>query len=272
MISFINKILSFIYNKATKKELYINVLSWARVPAPQASDKPIPIFGRPIEQSQEHAVVNVALNPNVLDDSDLKSLVLTLVFDYIETQNNLKVDRNNYTIVKEKNYFGDVSQLDQFTSIKKTPAQDDNSSIPDSDLPENLIKRLSSLGARETSSNEASSKKMIIEEITKTSEAEKRSLLPVFEEKVQNSMYSLKIHLPLVESFSECELNIDSNKKVLILDIPGKNEYKKLEISIRKLEDSYFVDTDHVEAKFVRKDKVLRVKIPLKPNDNVEKT
>lgn len=240
-------------------------MSWTKIPAPKSEDKPIPVYGRSIENDVENScsIVNVAFNPTVLNDSQLKKVALELAFEYIEQQNNTKVNRNEYSILKEKRYFGDLSQIQKFISVKKESTETTEASVIDSDLPENLIQKLTNLSTKKSSSStNETSKHVVIEEITSTPPQTLK--LPIYEEKVKDSFYTLKIHLPLAESFSECELNIDSVNKCILLDV--QNIYKKLMIPFGHLEESFIVDTSQIQAKFVRKDRMLKVKIPLISN------
>lgn len=241
-------------------------MSWTKIPAPKSEDKPIPVYGRSIEDDVENScsIVNVAFNPTVLNDSQLKKVAMELAFDYIEQQNNTKVNRNEYSILKESRYFGDLNQIQKFISVKKESPETLEASMIDSDLPENLIQKLTNLSTKKsasTTTNETN-KHVVIEELKSTPPQTLK--LPIYEEKVKDSFYTLKIHLPLVESFSECELNIDSVNKSILLDV--QNTYKNLMIPFGHLEGSFIVDTSQIQAKFVRKDRILKVKIPLISN------
>ena len=133
----------------------------------------------------------------------------------------------------------------------------------DTDLPENLYKKLSNLGTNDNTNKTPQTS--LVEELSSVTN-NTAIKTPVYEDKITttgpNSFYTLKIYLPLVESLTECKLNVDSARKNIVLD---SKVYKQLEIPFKYLEESFYVDLDLIQAKFVNKEKILKIKIPLKP-------
>lgn len=193
------------------------------------------------------------LNPSIFEKIDLKPTILNLAFDYIEGQNQVEIDRDDIEVLEAK-YFGDLDEiLRSLTVGSKTKSKETEiGQLEESDLPENLLNKLASLGSNETGKDSGKSQ---------LNSAPKS---PVYEEKISsNQQATFKIYLPMIDSFNQCDLKVDSAKKCLVLDTTKKEIYKQLVIPLSKLEDSYRVDFNQVEAKFVKKERFLRVKVKI---------
>ena len=70
----------------------------------------------------------------------------------------------------------------------------------------------------------------------------------------------IRINLPKVSSIAECQLDMDA--EFLTLDFKSK-VYNRLKIPLLILKEKYSLRPESIEAKFIKKTSILRVKIPL---------
>ena len=207
-----------------------------------------------------------------------RDMLIKLAFQYVESQN--KVELNYYKYVVEKNFahFGDldecISDLTKTSNNRETPnsskidmakealnsIESNKNSLPDSILSQIANLNMESNEKVSTAGKDAESKKPLIQEVN--SEPVK---IPVYEENFSSETHGdfcdLKIYLPKISSFKECELDIDNNCELTL----KANElfYKKLTISLDKYRETHEIMLDCIEAKFVKKSSLLKIKIPL---------
>ena len=256
------------------------------MPAPESEDHPIPVFGREVEYVKNVAVVNMAFNDKVIDkygkeDSDPveRDLLIKLAFKYIENQNKVNVEENEYKIVESTNCYGDVkdcvfkltkngknaNEMSDLELAKEALGSMESNQV---NLPDSVIKKIANLNIDKDIDKKvqdmsvSSEKKSLIQEVN-----EEPAQIPAYEESIINdkenvnkAIFDLKIKLTKISSMSECQLNIDNLN--LTLD---SNElyYKQLSISLLELNKKYEILSDDIEAKFVKKSCILKVKIPL---------
>ena len=262
--------------KSNEKYLYINFFGWNKIPAPKSDDDPIPVYGKEIIQRKDNSsVVNIAFNKTILDKygynaSNLqeRDMLIELAFKYIEEQNKVDVNHNGFIIIEEcygdqkecilnLNNNKDISQNEMdmakeaLNSIKLTSNDIDQETM--TKLSDNILKDLK-IGESNVNTN----RKVLIEEVNEKIEPSYETKLN--EEITDKVYYEIKINLPKVNSFSECELNIEDD--YLTLDT-NKACYKQLKISLTELANRYNILHDEIEAKFVKKTSILKIKIPL---------
>lgn len=76
----------------------------------------------------------------------------------------------------------------------------------------------------------------------------------------KKSIFELKIYLPKLNSINECDLDIDDDFITLNADT---SLYKPLSVSLSKLNEKYEKQIENIEAKFIKKTSLLRVRVPL---------
>ena len=253
----------------------MNVFSWKKVAAPKSEEDSIPVYGSKLEYDKVNAVVNLIFNPEVLEkygkDAANKSeqeMLINLAYMYTEDQNEeIKVDKNKIEILQNSLYYGNLDyQISKLTNKKYKSTMSDleiakEALGPDSGIPDNILNKLSGLNDISISKSEPPTEnKNLIEEIGPL-----RS--PSYEEKFTESknsafckIFELRVDLPKINSMNECELDIDTD----YLTLNFKNKcYQELKIPIIKLKEEYKFTAENIEAKFIKKTSVLRVKITL---------
>jgi hypothetical protein len=262
--------------KLNEKKLYINFFSWNKIPAPKTDDDPIPVYGKEIiPRNDDSSLVNIAFSKTILDkygynahNVQERDMLIELAFKYIEEQNKVDLNHNGFIIIEEcygdekecilnLNNNKDINQneiemaKEALNAIKLKSNENDQETL--NKLSDNILKDLK-IG----DSNINVDKKVLIEEVNEIAEPSFESKLN--EETLENIFYEIKISLPKVKSFSECDLNIEND--YITLDV-NKGYYKQLKISLKDLLIKYDILNDEIEAKFVKKLSILKIKIPL---------
>lgn len=221
----------------------------------------------------------MVFNPEILEKYGKNSTVkgeqdalIGLAFQYCEQENpNVKLDTTTFDILKDTLLYGNlehhISRLTKKNYKKNMSdleiakeALGEDTPIPDSIL--NKIGNLNMAGAssQATSSLKKETGKTLIEEVDSDN-------LPTYEEKVitgkddtDQKINEIRINLPKVNSISECKLDMDAEFLTLVC----KNKvYNKLKIPLMVLKEKYSFTPENIEAKFIKKTSILRVKIPL---------
>jgi hypothetical protein len=191
-----------------------------------------------------------------------------LAFKYIEAHNKVDVNHNGFIIIEEcygdqkecilnLNNNKDINQneiemaKEALNSIKFKSNENDQETFHK--LSDNILNDL-----KISDSNTNTNKKLLIEEINEKCEPSYETKLN--EEPSDKIYYEIKINLPKINSFNECDLNIEND--YIALDTI-KSDYKQLKISLKNLSIKYDILNDEIEAKFVKKTSILKIKIPL---------
>ena len=262
--------------------MYVNFFSWFKVSAPKTDEDPIPIYGSKLVSHQTHSIINLVFNTEVLDKYGRHSsnkverdMLIHLAFEYVESFNQVKINKSKFELLEDSTYYGDLSEHILLLTNKKLSEQTDQMSELEmaraalgdqKHIPDTILNKLNNLTIRNDAKSEAS---------TNASNSQARPLieelieLPSYKENFLISkdgiqFYELKIYLPKISSMSECNLDIDD--QYLRLNTTA-NCYKELNISLSELNKKYQVSPEVVEAKFVKKTCLLKVKIPLIPID-----
>ena len=269
--------------------MYINVFGWIKIPAPQTDEHPIPVFGRDITYlNDKESNVNIAFNPDVLvkfgknGPNELeRDMLVKLAFQYIESQNKVEVNYYKYEIMQSASLFGDLNEcIFNLSKIKSSGnevnkldmAKEALNSINSNknDLPDSILNKIANLNEDDkrdgcVKNEMTTTVKPLIQEVNLDGGSSK---LPVYEENVlkdKNSsnldIYDLKVYLPKITSFSECELDIEND---LLTLKTSESIYKTLNISLAKFRETHCIMSDEINAKFIKKSTILKVKIPLK--------
>lgn len=250
-----------------KCTLFINVFSWNKIPGPQSDSDPIPVFGKELIFDNNISYINIAFNPQILDQygknsdhNDELEMLINLSIQFVQNQNKCKIDEKNFTVLNS-NCYGDVDRnLANLTQKQNEKVKSDvdlakealsSMGLDDKVLPDNLLNELAGIGIEAPVQKEQ--KVGLIEELDEKT-------LPEYEEnfvqKQTSCTHEIKIYLPKVNSFKECELNIDKNELVL-----SALNYNTLKIKLLKNGQKYDFDQDKIEAKFIKKKFVLKIKI-----------
>lgn len=248
--------------------------------APDSDDDPIPVFGSKLEFDKTNGVVNLVFNPEILEKYGKEAknkleqeMLINLALQYTEEQNpEVKVNSNKFDILKETLFYGNLEyQISKLTNRKYKPGMSDldmaKEALGDTEsaIPTSILNKLGNLGNIGDQTSESCNKtiktKNLIEEVNPTN-------LPSYQEKIVQSkedsgktVFELRINLPKVESMKECELDIDAD--CITLNVKD-NIYDSLKVSLTTIKNDYTFSVNEIEAKFIKKVSVLRVKIPLK--------
>lgn len=256
-------------------DLYINFFSWHKVPTPKTDDDPIPVCGSKLEINQNEALINLGFNPKITEkygknaaNENEREMLINLGFQFVENQNECKITTNRFEII-ESEHFGDINKcLAKLTNkIVSTDAHDTIIKFKDkdkTDIPESLYGKIASINLKSQTQNDNKfNKKNLIEEINKNDPKN----MPNYEEKISDqkndlkkATYEIKVNLVGVNSMNECNLDIDSD--YLTLNTTNKI-YSELKISLKDLKSKYDLETETIEAKFVKKTSILKIKIAL---------
>jgi hypothetical protein len=281
-------------------DVFINYFEWNRIQPCKTDDDPISIYGKEyfIDQNKV-AVVNLALNPEILKkygcespnkDGELEMLI-ELSFKFVEQQNKVQISRPGYKILKKTKCYGDLADnIKRLSNNKKNVditndfelAKEAFESIKsDSNLPESILNKLATINVHPNTKSDQQNK--LIEEFTAENDHAKKQLIsevsevPSYEIKVKNNkkIIDIKISIPNLDSMKDCQLKIepeddndDKNDKSLNLIIKDSQLYSPLKIHFKPYlkSDNYSVDSQNIEAKFIKKIGLLRVTVPLVVN------
>lgn len=202
-----------------------------------------------------------------------REMLINLGFQFIENQNDsVKINKNKFTILKDQTHNGDLKQcINKLTNKEQSEMSAANliNSLSEEDrknIPDTIIKKLIGMNLEEetATTNNKQEKKNLIELIENND-----FNLPKFNAKIIESkedemkaVYDIKINLIGVNSMNECILDIDQAANSLLLNTSTKY-YSELKIPLADLNKKYLIQSQLIEAKFVKKTSILKVKIPL---------
>ncbi|CAD5124195.1 DgyrCDS12494 [Dimorphilus gyrociliatus] len=258
-----------------KKNLYINFVTWNRLPEPKSETHPVPIAGGPIyDISNDSKSITVALNSKVLEEMgrngspEKRECLIGLTISFIEENRNVKL-RINYEIEGDnKLYHGDLKTI--VNSLLKAYNQKADDSMEylkefapiASLLPEHktvnevttedIITRKSSDNENPDiiipGVNEKATKTCLIEEVAP------KYLTPTYKisDEIKEGVptYLMKISLPGVKA-SSCDLDMSETDLVL------KADNYELEYKFKKN-----INWERVSTKFSKKNNLLTITIP----------
>ncbi|XP_076457819.1 PIH1 domain-containing protein 2-like [Babylonia areolata] len=162
--------------------LYVNIMSWQRVPKPKSAEDNIPLFAAPLDNTVDKkmgetiSTIAIATNPEVLaeygieaKDAEQRKDFINLTLDYVQHFCGRPVDRNFILLPRNVQFKGDLEKAQQFftDSLKKALKKDkegqtaEQDPAPDIDLPESMLSRLANIstsGAGTSQSNGSSQK------------------------------------------------------------------------------------------------------------------
>lgn len=252
-----------------KCTLFINVFSWNQIPEPKSDSDPIPVFGKELIFDNNICYINIAFNPQILNQygknsgrNDEQEMLINLSIKFVQNQNKCKIDEKNFTVLNS-NCYGDVNRnMTNLTQKQSEKVKSDmelakealnSMGLDDKNLPDKLLGELACIGTEVQKHKE--NKVGLIEELDEKT-------LPKYEEnfvqKKDGCTHEINVYLPKVNSFKECELNIDKNELVL-----NALNYNALKIDLLKNGQRYDFYQDKIEAKFLKKKFVLKIKIPV---------
>lgn len=256
-----------------KEKLYVNIVSWHKVPKPKTDQSPIPVTASALEQriedTDQHSEISCAFNIDVLQEcckrSVEKDMLINLAFDFVQDQRDLKLSRK-YEICQDFNFKGDTRTLRHLFARKPETGRDDVStnfmenpeallqhleiSKPEEDLCKSSFEKNFNLETNVKSTGG------LIQEVGVDSGCKK----PDYEMSTKEAVGSkprrvvLRILLPDVKSVQECDLNISDVD--IALDVPHKYH---LELQLPET-----IDDDESKAKFSSKSSSLTVTMPTK--------
>lgn len=251
------------------------MFSWHKVAAPKSEEDSIPVYGSKLEYDKANAVVNLIFNPEVLEkygknavNKSEQEMLINLAYMYTEDQNEgILVDKTKIEILQNALLYGNLDyQISKLTNKKFKSTMSDLEMAKqalgsDSTLPDNILNKLSGVSEINISKSDLEvENKNLIEEIGPISS-------PSYEEKLTESrnatfskVYEIRVNLPKVNSMSECELDIDT--ECLTLNFTNKC-YEELKIPMNQLKRDYDFTAENIEAKFIKKTSILRIKISL---------
>jgi hypothetical protein len=283
---------SFLKNvkKPSKSDLFINIFAWKKIPEPESDETPIPVFGQPAEIFKIYTIVNIAFSPGILEKYGKNSgkpyeteLLISLAFNYVEDQNKtIVIDKSNYEILANVNCKGDVNKCIEKLTSRSGAAPDINPNMSDlemakealnafdsskgdsSKLPDSILNKLIGMDLNQKANKTAAAKSVLVEELdTKIVEKPATNLIleiPSFESKISQDHFEIKISLPKINSISECDLNVDEHGLTLSAN---SQFYSELKVSFADMKKTHEVSVNDVEAKFVKKTCLLKIKMPI---------
>ncbi len=254
--------------------MFVNIFSWHKILGPKTDEDPIPVYGSKLEFDKINAVVNLVFNPEVLEkygkDAGNKieqDMLINLAFQYTEEQNpEIKIDTRSFGILKTTLVYGNLDE-----HISKLTNRNYKSNMSDLDIakealkgtetniPESILSKLGTLGSLSEDKTPEKSKSLI-EELNPTNVPSYEESLIEFKDSAGKKLYELRINLPKVFSMNECELDID--EECITLGVKSLC-YDKLKVSLASFKSTYEFLTENIEAKFIKKTSILRVRIPL---------
>ena len=280
-------IIKFLFIKKPKiYKLFINFFEWNRIPAPKTDEDPIPVYGHKIEEMKNsESVVNIAFNNEILkkygknaENGEERDMLINLAFQYIQEQNSVSIDLISFKLLNDTICFGNAEKNTSMLTKeygKKVPSKAEfnaaneaikameSNQVPDEEtILNNLLKLNINPNAKKCQSSFEENKNHapLIEDLNPSFEVPKFTV-EVIEKNVEDIILQIKIHLSMVSSISECDLSID-NKKIHL--IANKAFYKPLEISLHEYENKYKLNLDDLDAKFIKKSCMLKLKINAK--------
>ncbi|NXD85042.1 PIHD2 protein, partial [Halcyon senegalensis] len=253
--------------------LFINVCSWRRVPAPKAPADPTAVSAGPLEEvSAEgdlYSIIDIAYNPDVLqraeENPERRERLIHLTLKFVEERWNLTLS-NLYTVESFK-LKGSLEMMQRRLKGRQMPTPHLSQNTKKELMLDQLLHTLEAEDGSDApvllkGGSGGQAKGHLIEEMASTELPEKLST-PVYEmitvkdanKKPLN--VELKIHLPEVNSVSECDLRI--SKDDVIIEVPEKY---KLQLDLPEL-----VDEETTTAAFNTRKRVLVITAPVAKPD-----
>lgn len=276
--------------------LYVNLMSWQRVPKPKSPQDNIPLFAAPLDNivdkktGETVSTIAIATNPEVLaeygveaKDAEERKDFINLNLDYVQHLCGQSVDRNFTLLPRSIEFKGDLEKAQKYfkDSLKKAMKKDkaekeaEEDPIPDIDLPDSMLSKLagiSSSGTRKdqpnVSSHKISSDSPIILPDTKNEKkpAMKKNLIQELhseEARLRRPEYALE------KSSDDC--------LALRVELPGVTSVSQCELDISEDDVKLYVegkyeltvhlpsriDDSDASAKFSKKQSLLTLRMPL---------
>ncbi|XP_070548593.1 PIH1 domain-containing protein 2-like [Ptychodera flava] len=259
-----------------KEKLYINIVSWNRIPKPKSPEDAVPVAADPIDRRKQGketmSLINCGFHPSVLEEccknSVHKDMLINLALDYVENFCDIKVSRQ-YHILLDKNFKGNPKSLR--SAFQKKTAAMENPAMDIMKDPDSLLQRLGKMAMPEDGANPGtdSGPKVSLNTpdkpkasglIQEISTNDGRLEEPGYNISVKNATEKherrlvVKISLPGVDSVCECALDISQDD--LTLEVSSKY---KLHLQLPEC-----IDDSKASAKFNKKSSTLTVTMPTK--------
>ncbi|KAJ0047374.1 hypothetical protein NL108_006757, partial [Boleophthalmus pectinirostris] len=244
-------------------QLYINLCSWKRVPAPQHPGKPLPLCVGKLETEDKrgqgpYTVLDVAVNPGLLkeykpDETEMNRLYM-LLLNFVQQQHNLKLSQQ-YTPVSPRSTIQDLHRRLGFQQWPSMGNKADTCQTPAS-----LLQKISSLHTEKEEEiliapePAEPKKKNLIQVISSTLVQPQRPeyLLEVRPDAEGSPRcVELTVELPKVSNMSECQLRI--SKDDVLLEV--EDVYHLL------LDFPHLVDEDSATAVFNKQKRQLTLRV-----------
>jgi hypothetical protein len=216
------------------------LFGWSKIPANKAtaSENPILVYGKKIDFSASNnslGVVCLAFNPESLAVTS-KSELVELAFDYIENENNVKIDRSERIILDDQKIYGD---LDECRRRLIGHGHDEKPK------PQQPVAKVGNL----------------IEEINEPGREELRYEKKMTTSKESSQYLTIKVFLPAqVESIGECKLHLNEHTNSLVIS----TSYSRDLVIFLDETNQTKPDWNTIEAKLVKNEKTLKIKIKVK--------
>ncbi|NXW32588.1 PIHD2 protein, partial [Phaetusa simplex] len=255
------------------RQLFINVCSWKRVPAPKAPTDPTPVSAGLLQEvsgeGDLYSIIDIAYNPDVLqrgeENPEKMEHLMYLTLKFVEKRCNLTLS-----------YLYTIESFKLKGSLETMQRRLKGRQMPTPDLSQNTKKELTldqllhSMEAEDCSNapvllkeeNATQSQVHLIEEITSTEIPENLStpvyeMITVKDANEKPLKIELKMKLPKVSSVSECDLR--TSKDDIIIEVPEKY---KLQLDLPEL-----VDEETTTAVFNKGKRVLFITLPVAKPD-----
>nr|XP_006823603.1 PREDICTED: PIH1 domain-containing protein 2-like [Saccoglossus kowalevskii] len=211
-----------------KEKLYVNIVSWDKIPEPKTNFDPIPVTATDITQITEDndtfSTIICAFNPSTLDqcckNSKDQHLLINLALDLVRDKNKVKISRK-YELCFDFNFKGDQRLLKNTFSKSEPQEQEGKDVASYMDNPESMLQHLGLSKSEAGMCKVNFEKKMNLEKKSNSSKKliqemgnEEKFVEPTYEISIKDvsgkkpRRIVLKISLPEVHSVQECDLNI----------------------------------------------------------------
>ncbi|KAL5019766.1 hypothetical protein ScPMuIL_002658 [Solemya velum] len=271
------------------KKIYINFFSWHRIPEPKSDTAPVSVVGGKIQEFKEKtgvsATATIAMNPQPLKDCEQVTsqmentqTIIHLALAFVEKQNNISLSRTYCIFGKNDLYRGNLTDLKQGLVALFKKQDEAVEDIEEQFSPaalgtkDSLLNQMSNIVIDKDKSKKIKDVKPNIKIIPDEKVAKKGMIEEISTDKVQLSTPKydvniieapeaggeknvvVKIHLPLVKSVDECELDIsEDDLKLFVGD--------KYELHVPLPEP---IVEDDANAKFSKKLCALTIRMPVR--------
>ncbi|PVD27474.1 hypothetical protein C0Q70_12635 [Pomacea canaliculata] len=263
--------------------LYVNIMSWARIPAPKSQHDNIPLFAAPVMddkkgERKEISTVSITTNPQVLKDCakdrSQMTMFIHLVLEYLEHLCHQPVTQHFEVLPDDSSFKGDLQAVQNgfLQALHKSLEKRDNHSKMDDgkgkESEDSVLTQLSKItvcadGASNgqkltpTGLNTNTNKKVLIEEI----EVTKNLITPKYDLHISQASNTLvlTVHLPHVTSVSQCQLDVSQDD--VKLQVSDKN-YLTVTFPV-------VVDDTKALARFNKKLSTLTLHVPVVAEKNI---